>query len=237
MMSAHVSGDPREGRSLSERWDAEATVWRIALVEDHVLQRQRTQEVLAQQSGLHVVASCSTLPELVQWLRHAPRHQHPHLLVLDLSVDRGPSIDPASVRRLVDAGLKVLVLSALASPPLVREVIRAGVAGIVGKRDSEQDVVSAVWEVLRGGEWITSELAAVIAGDGQRPALSDQEERALVLYASGLTLGAVAGALGVKQDTAKTYLSRVKAKYAAVGRPVRSKVDISRVAREDGYLE
>lgn len=222
---------------MGGRLDADTTVWRIALVEDHVLQRQRTQELLTQQSGLQVVASCATLPEFVQWLRHAPRHQHPHLLVLDLSVDRGPSIDPGSVRRLVDAGLQVLVLSALASPPLVREVLRSGVSGVVGKRDSERDVVAAVWEVLRGGEWITSELAAVIAGDAERPVLSDQEERALVLYASGLTLGAVAGALGVKQDTAKTYLSRVKAKYAAVGRPVRTKLDIGRVAREDGYLD
>jgi len=57
-----------------------------------------------------------------------------------------------------------------------------------------------------------------------------------VLYASGLTLGAVSDALGVKPDTAKTYLARVKTKYAAVGRPVRSKVDLSNAARDDGFL-
>lgn len=212
-------------------------VWQVALVEDHLLQRRRTEEILARESGLVVVASCSTLPEFLAWLRRAPVSARPHLLVLDLSVDRGPSVDPEIVARLVGAGLRVLVLSAMASPPLVRGVIKAGIAGIVGKHDSEQDVVDAVWTVLRRGEWMTPDLAAVIAADADRPQLSDQEERALVLYASGLTLGDVAKALGVKQDTAKTYIARVKSKYAAAGRTVRSKVDLSRIAIDDGYVD
>lgn len=212
-------------------------VWQVALVEDHLLQRRRTEEILGRESGLVVVASCSTLPEFLAWVQRAPISSRPQLLVLDLSVDRGPSVDPDVVARLVDAGLRVLVLSALASPALVRAVIKAGVAGVVGKRDSEQDVIDAVWTVLRRGEWMTADLAAVIAADADRPQLSDQEERALLLYASGLTLGAVAEALGVKPDTAKTYITRVKSKYAAAGRPVRSKVDLSRVAIDDGYVD
>lgn len=84
---------------------------------------------------------------------------------------------------------------------------------------------------------MTPELATVIAGDPDRPKLSIQEERALVLYASGLTLDAVAESIGVKPDTAKQYLERVKKKYAAVGRPARTKVDLSRVALADGYLD
>jgi DNA-binding NarL/FixJ family response regulator len=222
---------------VEQQVDTRDVVRRVALVEDHVLQRHRTREILAGQPDLVVVASCSTLPELEQWLQRAPAHQRPHLVLLDLSVDRGPHASPDTVRSLVRSGIKVLVLSALASAPLVRAVLRAGVSGVVGKRDAEQDVVDAVWAVLDGGEWMTPELAAVIAGDGSRPTLSDQEERALVLYASGLTMGAVAAAIGVKPDTAKTYLHRVKAKYAAAGRPVRSKLDIGRVAREDGYLD
>ncbi len=217
--------------------EATTEVWRVALVEDHLLQRRRTEEILGRESGLTVVASCSTLPEFLAWVQRTPVHGRPHLLVLDLSVDRGPSVDPDVVARLIDAGLRVLVLSALASPGLVRSVIKAGVAGIVGKRDSEQDVIDAVWTVLRRGEWMTPDLAAVIAADVDRPQLSDQEERALVLYASGLTLGAVAEALGVKPESAKTYIARVKSKYAAAGRPVRSKVDLSRIALDDGYVE
>lgn len=47
--------------------EADSSVWRIALVEDHVLQRQRTREVLSRESGLVVVASCSSLQEYLVW--------------------------------------------------------------------------------------------------------------------------------------------------------------------------
>lgn len=211
--------------------------WRVAIVEDHLLQRKRTEELVAAQPGLRVVWSGETLADLTGWLDGVPEGRRPHLLVLDLMVERGPSADPDAVRALTRSGIKVLVLSAMASPELVRRILRAGIGGIAGKRDSEEDIVAAMWTVLGRGQWLTPELASVIAGDTERPRLSDQEERALVLYASGLTLDAVASALGVKKDTAKKYLSRVKAKYAAAGRPASTKIDLNTVAQQDGYLD
>lgn len=211
--------------------------WRVAIVEDHLLQRKRTEDLIGGQAGLRVVHSCETMPDFLSWLRSADRGLWPHLLVLDLMAERQPNVDPATVEALVKAGLRVMVLSALASPSLVRDIIRAGVGGIVGKRDKEEDIVSAVWAVIQRGEWMTSELASVIASDPNRPQLSVQEERALTLYASGLTLEAVATSIGVKRDTAKQYIDRVKAKYTAAGRPVRTKLDLSRIALTDGYID
>lgn len=219
-------GEPRSGGR-----------WRIAVVEDHLLQRLRTEDLLDSQRGLAVVHSSETLSEFVVWLRSRSATEKPHLLVLDLVVERGPNVDPDVVRALVRSGIRVLVLSAMASPPLVREILRCGVDGIVGKRDPESDIVAAAWSILGGRHWVTPDLASVIATDERRPKLSGQEERALVLYASGLTLDAVASALDVKVETARTYLNRVKSKYAEAGRPVRSKVDLSRVAAVDGYID
>lgn len=211
--------------------------WRIAVVEDHLLQRRRTEDLVRSQSAFRLVHSCETLPEHLAWLDGRRRAQWPHLLVLDLVVERGDDVDPGAVRSLIGSGVRVLVLSALGSPPLVREVLRAGVHGVAGKRDAEADVVSAIWSVLGGRSWMTPELADVLHGRDGNPNLSEQEERALVLYASGLTLDAVAAHLGVTRNTAKTYLDRVRAKYRAVGRDVRSKVDLSRAAIADGFLD
>lgn len=211
--------------------------WPVAVVEDHVLQRNRTAELLAADPAIEVVFTGETLPELLTWIESAPATSQPRLVLLDLMVERGPNADPAAVQQLVDDGIKVLLFTAMASPPLVRRMMQVGISGIVGKRDSEADVLTAVHTVLAGEEWITSELAAAIAQDPNRPKLSAQEERALVLYASGLTVDAVATAIGVRRDTAKKYLQRVKDKYAAAGRPLHSKVDMTRAVLADGLSD
>ena len=209
----------------------------VAVVEDHLLQRKRTEELVAAQPGLRLVWSGETLPEFLAWSTSALDEDRPQLLLLDLMVERGASVNTDQVRTVIAAGTQILVISALASPALVRRVIRAGVGGIVSKRDSEADIVAAIWTTLGQGHWMTPELAAVIACDDARPALSAQEERVLVLYASGLTLDGVAEAMGIKTDTAKNYLGRVKQKYAAANRPVTTKLALNEAARQDGFLD
>ncbi|UOR01776.1 response regulator transcription factor [Leucobacter allii] len=212
-------------------------VCRVAVVEDHLLQRARTEDLLRREPGFEIVFSGESAPDFVAWVQQAPRERRPHLLVLDLMVDRRPSVDVAVVEALLRAGLKIVVLSALASPPLVRGIVRAGVSGVVGKRDAEADILAAIRAVLRGEEWMTTELAAIIAGDPERPKLSVQEERALVLYASGLTIEQVASAMNIGRETAKQYLDRVKRKYRESGVPARTQLDLGRIAWSEGYLD
>lgn len=210
---------------------------RVVIVEDHVLQRAGTTALLDAEPDLTVTHSCSSLPDFVAWLPRSDRALHPHVLVLDLMVDRQPNADVGTVERLIGAGLRIVVLSAFTSPALVRQMLRAGVTAFVSKHDAQEHLVAAVRAVIEGMEWMTTELATVIAGDPDRPTLSLQEERALILYASGLTIDAVATSIGVKRDTAKQYLDRVKRKYAEVGRPVHTKTELGRVAWMDGYLD
>ncbi|UOQ56030.1 hypothetical protein MUN78_09975 [Leucobacter allii] len=205
-------------------------------MEDHLLQRRHAELLVAAEGDLTTVYSGEDLAGFMDWLRESAEGERPHLLLLDLMVDRGKDADPELVERLVEAGLRIIVLSAMASPPLVRRMVRAGVHGVLGKRDREEDILAAIRSVLGGQSWMSQELATVIAHDPRRPKLSDQEERTLVLYASGLSLDAVAAAIGVKRDTAKKYLQRLRAKYAAAGRPMRTRFDLSRVASEDGYI-
>ena len=209
--------------------------FRVAVVEDHLLQRMHTVSLINRYPDLSVAVETETLAQFEQWLAQ-PGNAMPDLVMLDLMAERGQNATPEGVRQLVAAGCKVVVFSALASPPLVRRMIHAGVQGVIGKRDSVRSIIEALRTVLAGKQWMSPELATVIAHDPRRPKLSDQEERVLVLYASGLSLEAVAASIGVKPDTAKKYLQRLKTKYTAVDRPVGTRTELMRVAAEDGFF-
>lgn len=209
---------------------------RVAIVEDHLLQRRYATALVNAQPDMTVVYDGEDLPSFMTWLQTCDRLARPGLVLLDLMVERGPNARPETVKRLVASGVRVVLFSALASPPLARQMVHFGVSGVIGKRDNETSIVAALRAVLAGQSWVSPELAGLIAHDPDQPRLSDQEERALVLYAAGLSIESVAASIGVKPGTAKKYLQRVREKYAAVDRPVASRHELSRAAARDGYL-
>jgi DNA-binding CsgD family transcriptional regulator len=81
------------------------------------------------------------------------------------------------------------------------------------------------WRPLPGG-----------AMNQSRPKLSAGEIDALKLYVAGHSTSEVAAKLNVQYETAKTYLRRVREKYARANRPASKKADLIRRAAEDGYL-
>jgi DNA-binding NarL/FixJ family response regulator len=90
--------------------------------------------------------------------------------------------------------------------------------------------------VLDGGTWFPPDLAGVLLRSSDSVELSGQERRALVLYASGLTLEMVARRMDITPNTVKHYIDRVRDKYTAAGIAARTKVDLNRVARSEGLL-
>ncbi|MFE6735556.1 sigma factor-like helix-turn-helix DNA-binding protein [Microbacterium sp. NPDC057650] len=207
------------------------------MVEPHVLQRNGAMELLRERGGLHVVHGADSLAGLLAWMRDRSERHWPHLLVAELL-----PIDPAggdlrALAALRRAGMRVLLLSSLSSRHEARAVREAGVDGIVSKTDSEDVLITAALQVLVGKQVITDTAEAALRDESRIPRLSAQETRLLSLYVDGWSISAAAEELGVRPDTARKYLSRIKQKYSAVGVEAHTKVDLVRLAWRDGLAD
>lgn len=209
---------------------------RAAVIEPHVMQRNRVAELLGDNGEIEVVYTAATLGELLFWLQQQDHSRWPHLLVVDPESRRSVDTDLAALAALRRAGMRLLLLSSLASSRLARRLATAEVDAIVSKFDDEDEFRKAVRMIRLGGSFVTDLAAAVLAERPLRPQLSDQESRVLEIYASGKTIVETALMLGVREDTARKYLARAKRKFAMIGRPVRTKLELARAAWEDGLL-
>jgi two-component system, NarL family, nitrate/nitrite response regulator NarL len=116
------------------------------------------------------------------------------------------------------------------------DVVRAGASGYLTK-DHDLAVLAEAIRAAAAGEMVHStELAFAWCRSDRpdRPQLSAQERAILLAYASGLTLATAARQVGIRPATAKSYLDRVKDKYAKAGRPTYTKLDLAARVREDG---
>ncbi|MGH3164418.1 MAG: response regulator [Trebonia sp.] len=205
----------------------------IAAVDDHpIILDSFAGWIVADERDIRVVATATTVGSLL-----AGPGRGAKVVLLDLDLGDGTSAAD-NVNAIRAAGPAVLVLSASDHPPAVRAAMRAGARGYALKSERASEIRSAIREVAAGRDWISPRLAYIFATDdtADRPALSNQETRALQLYATGLPLKSVARKMAVGEETVKQYLGRVREKYAIVGRAAPSKLELYYRAVEDGHL-
>ena len=99
-------------------------------------------------------------------------------------------------------------------------------------------IVEAIRAAYQGESFISAELdLALNAGEvGGSPKLSAQERRVMALYGGGEPVKSVAFQLSISEETAKSYLKRIREKYRVAGFDVGTKVALRKRAIEDGIL-
>ncbi len=204
------------------------------LLEDHplVLQSLRDQIVGQFPDAVFTYAGQDLLSSLEA---HVAVPADCAIVDLDLGDDHSP-VDVVSA--LVTSSIPVLIVSALAAPATVQAVMMAGADGFVSKRADVGQLSEALEAVLNGSTYVSPELAgAMLSKPAKSVSLSEQEQRALVLYASGLKLDAVARKMGVAPSTVKSYIERVRDKYRQLGIEAGTKTSLYKVARDEGLLD
>jgi DNA-binding NarL/FixJ family response regulator len=203
----------------------------VAIVDDHTMFADGLSGLLNSQAPhLQVTITASSWPEL---LAHPAFPTDVTLLDLDLA-DRIPP--RVKIATLLSAGSVVVMVSGSAVPAAVLGCLDAGAKGYVPKTDMSEQVIEAITDAVAGRVHLSPALAAVLESASPPTALSDQEARVLALYAAGLPLKSVARQLNIGYESAKTYLDRIREKYAQAGRDARTKLDLRLRAAEDGHL-
>lgn len=168
------------------------------------------------------------------------------LVLMDFQLVEQVSVE-ARIRTCRAAGAIVIVMSALDSAEARERAHNAGAVAFLSKSESMQEF-RAVARAAVGLPPITAVQSEPdgateeALGDAHevavvRPKLSQGELEALRLYVAGNTTAAVARHMNVKYETAKTYLRRVREKYAKANRPAGRRADLILRAAEDGYLQ
>lgn len=159
------------------------------------------------------------------------------MVLMDYQLAENVSIE-ARVLTCKAAGAKVVVMSALGGSELEQRVNASGADAYFDKATSMRVIAASMREILGMPALHTGPTGEPVqhAVELPKPRLSAGEEQALMLYCQGLATKEVAEAMNVQFETAKTYLRRVREKYARAGRPASRRADLVRRAAEDGYL-
>ncbi len=209
----------------------EAETIRLAVVDDHrMLLGALSDWIPGAADDVDLCAAVASWPEL---LAH---HEFPvDVVLLDLDLKDNLPIS-LKISTLNTAGVRTVLMSAYSDPAVVREALHAGALGYIVKNEPVETIVDAIRAAQAGQSFISAELEPALTDDQEGPRLSAQERRVMALYGAGEPVKAVAFKLGISEETAKSYLKRIREKYRLAGYDVGTKVALRKRAIADGIL-
>jgi two-component system, NarL family, response regulator NreC len=200
---------PTDGAVSGEEPSAEPI--RIVLADDHAVVRSGLRMLLDREGDLQVVAEASD----VESARRYVRGHHPKVLVLDLNMPGGSSLEAIPVMRQESPGTQIVVLTMQQEPAFAREALGAGALGYVLKEAADEELVEAVRRAAEGESYLNPGLGARIASEtaaGPPDDLSERELDVLRLIALGHTNAEIGALLYLSVRTVETHRSHIQQK-------------------------
>jgi two-component system, NarL family, response regulator NreC len=205
----------------------------VVLADDHPVVRSGLRMLLDAQDDLEVVAEAGD----VDAARRSVLGYKPVVLVLDLNMPGGSSLEAIPAMAENSPGTSVVVLTMQEDPAFAREALRAGARGYVLKQSAGTELVQAIRAAAGGGTWLNPELGARMAAAPATPAgppgdLTERELDVLRLIALGHTNNEIAGQLYLSVRTVETHRAHIQQKLG-----MSSRAELVRYALDHDLIE
>ncbi|MCK0177628.1 response regulator transcription factor [Mycolicibacterium sp. F2034L] len=150
---------------------------------------------------------------------------------------RAPVFD--ALRQVCRAGHRVVVYSHLDHDEVILNSLDAGAVCYVVKSESGMHLAEAIYAAGSETPYVAPAMARALHNGAVRgrPRLSTRECQVLIAWCQTENKDVVAKRLFIEPSTVRTHLQRVRAKYAAIGRPAPTKAALIARAIQDGILD
>src|SRR3954464_1205380 len=204
----------------------------IVIADDPAVRRSGRKMLLEAEEELEVVAEAGDVPETIRRLKA----YKPDVLLLDLHMPGGPSLQALPEMRDASPSTRVVVLTMQNSTGFVREALRAGALGYVTKEAADAELVEAVRLAADDQPYLHPRLGARLATEpaeeGPPDDLSEREVQVLRLIALGHTNTEIASQLYLSVRTVESHRAHIQQKLR-----LSTRAELVRYALDHGLVE
>jgi len=204
---------------------------RVVIADDHSVVLRGLRQILDDDGDFEVVAEALDLDAA---RRHVRGHR-PDVLVLDLNMPGGSSLDGIPEIRAESPDTQIVVLTMQDEPAYARRALSAGALGYVLKDAAEEELIEAIRRATAGDTYLNPRLGARLAaapGAGPPGGLSARELEVLRMIALGHTNVEVAAGLHLSVRTVETHRAHIQQKLGLGAR-----AELVRYALDHGLID
>jgi DNA-binding NarL/FixJ family response regulator len=224
------------GREPSERWEPTSRA-SVAVIDEHDAIHAAVEVWCSQaQPRIQFVGNYFSAEQFLA--KHASSAMSDiGAVVLDLQMGRY-RVDFTMLDHLVAQGFRVIVYSHIATDEVILTALDRGAVTYLVKTEGKGQLIDAIRAARSDMPYVGPRMAEAMINDSAvgRPNLAPREKEVLIAWFRTESKDLVANQLQIAPTTVRTHLQRVRAKYAAVGRPARTKAALVARAIQDGIV-
>jgi two-component system response regulator NreC len=177
-----------------------------------------------------VVAEAGDIASARRYLRG----HKPDVLILDLNMPDGSSLEAIPAMRGDSPETRIVVLTMQNEPAYARRALSAGALGYVLKDAADAELVEAVRRASVGDSYLNPRLGARLAAEPSGPpdGLTDRELDVLRMIALGHTNAEIADRLYLSVRTVETHRAHIQQKLS-----LGSRSELVRYALAHGFVD
>jgi DNA-binding NarL/FixJ family response regulator len=193
---------------------------RIIVVEDHPMLCDRLMQLIGSQPDL----ACAGVADNTSDAKRLVDQGNTDLLLLDLRLKSGDSLDLIKSLQVEHPEVKVLVLSQCDELIFAKRALRAGASGYIMKENAADEVLRAVRKVLTGELYFSERVAAAVVQRTLREkpsglrvgvgSLSDREMQVFQLLGASYSAREIAEQFHLSRKTVDTHCEKIKHKLS-----------------------
>jgi DNA-binding NarL/FixJ family response regulator len=214
--------------------------FKILLADDHVMFRRGVKSMIQGMDDVEVVGEAGDGLELLKLLKVI----RPHLVIMDISMPNLRGLEATREIKVIDSGVKVLILTMHKEREYLYHALTAGAEGYLLKEDADGELLAAIETLRQGGTFISPLLSAQMADifvdkfrtGGESPALPEEpltvrEREILKLIAEGKSSKEIGELLFISSRTVQHHRANIMRKLR-----VKKTTDLVKYAIQKGYI-
>jgi DNA-binding NarL/FixJ family response regulator len=158
--------------------------------------------------------------------------------VVVLGPDVEGRVDFTVLDGIVQRRHRVIVYSHFSTDKVILTALDRGAVTFLAKSERKDHLIDAIRAAETDTPYVGPRMAGAMLNDGTigRPNLAPREKEVLIAWFRTESKDLVARQLQIAPTTVRTHLQRVRAKYAAIGRPATTKAALVARAIQDGIV-
>ena len=199
----------------------------ILTVDDHPLFQQGIASVIAVEPDLYLVGQASSGAEAIAMYRAL----RPSVTLMDLQMPDMGGVEAIAAIRAEFPAARIVVLTTLEGDIYAARAIKAGAVGYLFKSAVRKHLLETVRRIHAGERSIPASVEHALVDTRSGNAITSREIDVLKLVARGNSNALIAEALGISNETVKSYMSSILLKLQA-----RDRAHAVMIAIERGVL-